>query len=154
MKKDTLLARTGRDPARHQGMVNTPVFRTSTVIFPDRETYEARGGDDFKKVRYGLSGTPTTFALEEAVAQMEGGHAAVALPSGLAAIVVALWACLPKRQASEERTVFDHLLNRVHDRREDLFASHHGIRFGRDIPGSMSGEDKFKPETICIGSAG
>jgi cystathionine beta-lyase len=92
MKKDTLLARTGRDPARYQGMVNTPVFRTSTVIFPDLDTYEARGGDDYKKVRYGLSGTPTTFALEEAVAQMEGGHAAVALPSGLAALAVALWA--------------------------------------------------------------
>lgn len=94
MKKDTLLARTGRDPSRYQGMVNTPVFRTSTVIFPDRATYEARGGDDYKKVRYGLTGTPTTFALEEAVAQMEGGHAAVALPSGLAAIAVALWAFL------------------------------------------------------------
>ncbi|MGH8642811.1 MAG: cystathionine beta-lyase [Burkholderiales bacterium] len=94
MKKDTLLARTGRDPARYQGMVNTPVFRTSTVIFPDRDAYEARRGDDYKKVRYGLYGTPTTFALEEAVAQMEGGHAAVALPSGLAAIAVALWAYL------------------------------------------------------------
>src|SRR3989337_3448910 len=90
MKKDALLPRAGRDPARYQGMVNTPVFRTSTVIFPDRETYEARGGDDYKKVRYGLSGTPTTFALEEAVAPIEGGHAAVALPSGLAAIVAAL----------------------------------------------------------------
>lgn len=94
MKKDTLLARAGRDPARYSGMVNTPVFRTSTVIFPDRATYEARGGDDYKKVRYGLNGTPTTFAFEEAVARMEGGHAAVALPSGLAAIAVALWAYL------------------------------------------------------------
>jgi cystathionine beta-lyase len=92
MKKDTQLTRAGRDPARHQGMVNTPVYRTSTVIYPDLETYQARGGDDYKKVRYGLSGTPTTFAFEEAVAQMEGGHAAVALPSGLAAIAVALWA--------------------------------------------------------------
>ena len=90
MKKDTLLARAGRDPARYQGMVNTPVFRTSTVLFPDRASYEARAGDDYKKVRYGLVGTPTTFAFEEAVARMEGGHAAVALPSGLAAIAVAL----------------------------------------------------------------
>jgi cystathionine beta-lyase len=90
MKKDTLLARVGRDPARHQGMVNTPVFRTSTVLFPDLESYESRDGDDFKQVRYGLHGTPTTFALEEAVARMEGGHAAVALPSGLAAITAAL----------------------------------------------------------------
>ena len=94
MKKDTLLARIGRDPGRYNGMVNTPVFRTSTVIFPDLATYEARGGDDYKRVRYGLSGTPTTFALEEAVAQMEGGHAAVALPSGLAAITAALSAFL------------------------------------------------------------
>jgi cystathionine beta-lyase len=94
MKKDTLLARAGRDPARYQGMVNTPVFRTSTVIFPDLDSYEARGGDDYKKVRYGMYGTPTTFALEEAVARMEGGHAAVALPSGLAAITVALCAYL------------------------------------------------------------
>jgi cysteine-S-conjugate beta-lyase len=94
MKKDTLLARAGRDPARYQGMVNTQVFRTSTVIFPDRASYEGRGGDDYKRVRYGLSGTPTTFAFEEAVARMEGGHAAVALPSGLAAIAAALWAYL------------------------------------------------------------
>ena len=94
MKKDTLLARLGRDPARYQGMVNTPVFRTSTVIFPDLDSYEARGGDDYKKVRYGLYGTPTTFALEEAVAKMEGGHAAVAVPSGLAAVTAALCAFL------------------------------------------------------------
>jgi len=92
MKKDTLLTRAGRDPGAHQGMVNTPVFRTSTVLFPDLESYEARGGDDYKKVRYGQLGTPTTFALEEAVAKMEGGHAAVALPSGLAAIAAALCA--------------------------------------------------------------
>ena len=92
MKKDTLLARAGRDPARHQGMVNTPVFRTSTVIFPDLASYESREGDDYKKVRYGLYGTPTTFALEEAVAKMEGGYAAVAVPSGLAAITAALCA--------------------------------------------------------------
>ena len=94
MKKDTRLGRAGRDPARYQGMVSTPVFRTSTVVFPDLASYEARGGDDFKKVRYGLYGTPTTFAFEEAVAQMEGGHAAVAVPSGLAAIAMALWAFL------------------------------------------------------------
>jgi len=94
MKKDTLLAQIGRDPGRYQGMVNTPVFRTSTVIFPDLASYEARGGGDYKKVRYGLYGTPTTFALEEAVAKMEGGYAAVALPSGLSAITAALCAFL------------------------------------------------------------
>jgi cystathionine beta-lyase len=47
--------------------------------------------DECPHLTYGRAPvTPTTFALEEAVAQLEGGHAAVALPSGLAAIVAAL----------------------------------------------------------------
>jgi cystathionine beta-lyase len=94
MKKDTLLTHLGRDPAKFQGMVNTPVFRTSTVIFPDLESYEHRDPDNYKTMRYGIYGTPTTFAFEEAVARMEGGHLAVAVPSGLAAISAALAAFL------------------------------------------------------------
>src|SRR5688572_25686319 len=90
MKKDTLLAHVGRDPARYDGMVNTPVFRTSTVIHPNLASYEKRPPEGEKIVRYGRYGTPTTFALEEAVAQMEGGFRAVAVPSGLAAIASAI----------------------------------------------------------------
>jgi cystathionine beta-lyase len=90
LKRDTLITHAGRDPQRCAGLVNTPVFRGSTVLFPDVKSYESRDLDDYKVMRYGIYGTPTTFALEEAVAQLEGGHAAVALPSGLAAIVAAL----------------------------------------------------------------
>src|SRR6185312_3739349 len=36
-------------------------------------------------------GTPTTFALEDAVAAVEGGHRTIALPSGLAAVAAALF---------------------------------------------------------------
>ena len=90
MQIDTLTSHAGRDPQRYAGLVNTPVFRGSTVLFPDVETYETRDPDNFKSMRYGIHGTPTTFALEEAVAQLEGGYSAVAVPSGLAAIVAAL----------------------------------------------------------------
>lgn len=90
MKKDTLLSHAGRDPEKYEGMVNTPVFRTSTVLFPTLEGYETRDVNDYKAVRYGRYGTPTTFALEEAVARMEGGYQAVAVPSGLAAIAAAI----------------------------------------------------------------
>ena len=92
-KNETLLAHLGRDPQRFHGAVNVPVYRASTILEPDLEAWEhpdrrkRRGG-----VTYGRSGTPTTFALEEAVARLEGGHGAVALPSGLAAISVALLA--------------------------------------------------------------
>jgi len=90
MKKDTLLAHAGRDPERYQGMVNTPVFRTSTVLYPDLESYEAPRDDDYQRIGYGRNGTPTTRALEEALARLEGGYHAVALPSGLAAILASL----------------------------------------------------------------
>ena len=90
LKPDTITSHAGRDPQRYAGMVNTPVFRGSTVLFPNVASYQGRDPDDYKAMRYGIYGTPTTFALEEAVAQLEGGHAAVALPSGLAAIVAAL----------------------------------------------------------------
>ncbi|MDP2639499.1 MAG: cystathionine beta-lyase [Betaproteobacteria bacterium] len=90
LRPDTIATHAGRDPQRFDGVVNTPVFRASTVLFPDVESYQGRDPDDYKIMRYGIYGTPTTFALEEAVAQLEGGHAAVALPSGLAAIVAAL----------------------------------------------------------------
>ena len=90
LRRDTITAHAGRDPGRFDGVVNTPVFRASTVLFPDVESYQGRDPDDYKVMRYGIYGTPTTFALEEAVARLEGGHAAVALPSGLAGIVAAL----------------------------------------------------------------
>lgn len=90
LQRDTIVAHAGRDPERYQGALNTPIFRASTVLFPDVASYEKRNADDYKAMRYGIYGTPTTFALEEAVARLEGGHAAVALPSGLAAIVAAL----------------------------------------------------------------
>ncbi|MEN3352892.1 MAG: cysteine-S-conjugate beta-lyase, partial [Betaproteobacteria bacterium] len=89
-KQDTLLIHSGRDPQTHAGLVNMPVFRGSTVLFPDVESYEHRDPDNYKVMRYGIYGTPTTFAFEEAVAKLEGGHAAVAVPSGLAAVAAAL----------------------------------------------------------------
>jgi cystathionine beta-lyase len=92
MKKDTLLTHVGRDPSRYEGMVNTPVYRTSTVIHPDLASYERRPPEGEKIVRYGRYGTPTTFALEDAVAQMEGGFRAAAVPSGLAGITAAICA--------------------------------------------------------------
>ena len=92
MKKDTLLGHAGRDPSQHSGTINTPVFRASTIVFPDLETYSTRPADDYKTPRYGIHGNPTNWALEEAVAKMEGGYNAVAVCSGLAAIIAALCA--------------------------------------------------------------
>jgi cystathionine beta-lyase len=90
----TRLAALGRDPWAHRGAVNIPVYHASTILFPTVEALENRTKQPGKPVNYGLYGTPTTHALEDAVAALEGGCDAVLLPSGLAAITLALLAFL------------------------------------------------------------
>jgi cystathionine beta-lyase len=92
--KDTLLVRAAGDPLSRHGAVNPPVYRASTILFPTVEEFE-RSRDPatrFDVVRYGQLGTPTTFALEQAVAAIEGGYRSMLLPSGLAAVATALQA--------------------------------------------------------------
>ncbi len=96
MKKDTLITATGRDPEKNFGIVNPPVYHASTVTFPTVEALEAATRDPFKDVFYGRYGTPTAFALEEAMAELEGGHRAIACASGLGAIMATLLAFLGK----------------------------------------------------------
>ena len=81
-KQDTTLAHAGRDPARFDGFVNTPVYRGSTVLYPTLECLE-KNAQDFS---YGRLGTPTVEALQNALAELEGGDATLLTPSGLSAI--------------------------------------------------------------------
>jgi len=94
MKKETRLLHAGRHPERYHGAVNVPVFRASTILLPSVAAMESGGRSLFDGVRYGRFGTPTTFALEDAVAELEGGARTVATSSGLAAISGALMAFL------------------------------------------------------------
>ena len=87
-KQDTRLAHAGRDPARFHGFVNTPIYRGSTVLYPTMACLEA----DDQDFSYGRLGTPTVRALQDMIAELEGGHATLLTPSGLSAISVALLA--------------------------------------------------------------
>ena len=86
----TRLAHAGREPARQHGFVNTPIYRGSTVIFPTVAALEAND----QAFTYGRLGTPTVRALEEAIAELEGGHRTLLTPSGLSAIATSLLAFL------------------------------------------------------------
>ncbi|AQG98954.1 cystathionine beta-lyase [Burkholderia sp. KK1] len=65
---------------------SVPVARASTVVFPDLATMRSLVWSDDSKWRYGLHGTPTTIALAQRLAAIEGGEHALLQPSGLAAI--------------------------------------------------------------------
>ena len=92
MKKDTTIVTTGRHPDDNHGIVNPPVYHASTVLYPTVAALEAAGRTPFDGVRYGRRGTPTTFALEEAMTALEGGYRSIAMPSGLSAVTLSLLA--------------------------------------------------------------
>ena len=82
----------GRDSEAYGGLINTPVFRGSTVLAKDFNSWEASKKDGNPYANYGRFGTPTTRAFEDAMAGLEGGQASLVFPSGLAACVHALLA--------------------------------------------------------------
>ena len=90
----TKVAHLGRDQDDSHGFVNLPVYHGSTVLY---ETYEDfLESENRRKLRnqvlYGRYGTPLSFALESAVAELEGASAAITVSSGLASITESLTA--------------------------------------------------------------
>ena len=78
----------GRDPFAHEGFVNTPIYRGSTVLAPSVADFVRKTG----RYVYGRRGTPTSEALAEAITGLEGGTGTALTPSGLSAITTALLA--------------------------------------------------------------
>ena len=88
LKADTRLVTGGRDPFAYHGFVNPPVHHASTVLYRNADDMLSNRG----RYHYGRRGTPTSEALQQAMAEIEGpACVGVALaPSGLAAISLAL----------------------------------------------------------------
>jgi cystathionine beta-lyase len=90
LRRRSRLVNLGRDTDLSQGFVNVPPFRGSTVLYPDVATLKSRA----QRYTYGTHGTPTTEALRSAWTDIAGAAGTVLVPSGLAAIVVALMTAL------------------------------------------------------------
>lgn len=87
---ETELVLAGRDPFRHDGFVNTPIVRGSTVLSPSVADLEGHTG----RYTYGRRGNPTVESLESALTRLEGGAGVVLTPSGLSAVSIALLSVL------------------------------------------------------------
>ena len=94
MKDETRLVHAGRDPQRDGGIVNPPVSRASTVLYPTLDAFARRNAGDakYRAVRYGAYGVANTLALADAIAELEGGAGAVVTATGLSAVTLALTA--------------------------------------------------------------
>ncbi|MCI4665048.1 MAG: cystathionine beta-lyase [Neomegalonema sp.] len=91
MKDATKTVTAGRKPHAHRGVVNTPVYRASTILADSLADYRAMGSARAPDALvYGRHGTPTHHSLEAALAELEGGASAHLCASGLAAITAPL----------------------------------------------------------------
>jgi len=97
LRDGTKVVVSGRDPKRFGGMVNPPVYHVSTVLAETYDQLKSRDQEEesgIQKMTYGRRGTPTSWALENAVAELEGGYRSLTFPSGLSAVTGALLAFL------------------------------------------------------------
>jgi cysteine-S-conjugate beta-lyase len=97
----TRLVHAGRNPKEQGWMVNPPIYQTSTIVFPTlKDLLHAERGysnNDLVEpyeLKYGRYGTQTNFALERAIAEIDGGYNSFITSSGAAAINTALIAFL------------------------------------------------------------
>ncbi|MBN1109215.1 MAG: PLP-dependent transferase, partial [Methanomassiliicoccales archaeon] len=71
---------------RYEGAINTPIFQSSTFGFPteDERTWEGVVPDG--TYIYSRNSNPTLRAVEDKLASLEGGEAALGFSSGMGAI--------------------------------------------------------------------
>ena len=145
MKDDSLLAHAGRHPFKNKGAVNPPVYHASTILYPTLDSFYGRNPNF--KVTYGRKGTPTTFSLQDAVCELEGGAGAIVASSGLGAITTAILGCT---KAGDHVLMTDSVYAPTR-----LYMDKMMRRYGVDVeyydPLIGAGiEDKIRPETSVI----
>jgi O-acetylhomoserine (thiol)-lyase len=91
---DTLSLHAGQTVDKEFGARAAPIYQTTSYVFPDTDTASSifnleRGGHAYSRIT-----NPTVGVLEQRIAALEGGSAAVCTASGMAATFVAITAIL------------------------------------------------------------
>lgn len=107
MALETLLVHGGHKPDPATRSLAVPIYQTATYGFDTVD--EMNASWDRTGLVYSREGSPTVYALEEKLALLEGGEAALCASSGMGAICSALLSVLKRGEhllCSEE--VFSH----------------------------------------------
>lgn len=86
MRLETKATHIGQGPEPHTGSIVTPIYQTSTFVFPSVDEGAARFSGESEGYIYTRLGNPTIAALEECVSALENGEKAIAFASGMSAI--------------------------------------------------------------------
>ncbi len=145
----TRLVHGGRAGTKTHGFVNPPLHRGSTVLYADMAQRRAHLRKRFDQaLTYGLQGSATHHALEDVIADVEGGHRTQIFPTGLAAVTGALLAYLG---AGDHALVPDSVYGPVR-----IFCDTLGRRLGITTTYYEAGTDAaglaalFRPETRVL----
>ncbi|MBD8070894.1 methionine gamma-lyase [Bacillus sp. PS06] len=87
---ETKAIHAGYEPKNHQDSLTSPIYQTSTFTFSTLEQGAKRFAGDEDGYIYSRLSNPTVSGLEERLAQLEEGEAALAFGSGMAAVSAAL----------------------------------------------------------------
>lgn len=100
-KLETLAVHAGdrKKPGKYTP-TTTPIYGASSYLYDRTEDLEKVFNDEAEGQGYSRFGNPTTAALEELMATLEGGDLAVATSSGMAALHLAFLAALTDRRKS------------------------------------------------------
>jgi len=91
----TRVVSAGRRKEWTAGVVNTPVWRASTILYDTVAEMRERVSETHHRLFYGRRGTPTQWSLADALTELEPGAEGTFLyPSGVAAIAAALLSVL------------------------------------------------------------
>lgn len=115
----------GYDPQQYHGVLCPPVFMSSTFSFPSAEYGGACFAGTEPGYFYSRIANPTVNLLEQRLANLEGGEAAVAFSSGMGAITACCWTLLaPGDELIVDETIYGCTFSYFH----------HGLaRFGVNV---------------------
>jgi methionine-gamma-lyase len=86
----TLAVHAGEAPCPATGALDTPIYQSTTFVSADADEMAAVYGEQKPGYMYTRYGNPTIHALETKLAALEGGEAALATASGMAAVSTAI----------------------------------------------------------------
>ena len=93
---DTLSLHAGNKPDSDFGSRATPIYQTSSFVFPDSETAAGIFNNERAGHTYSRITNPTNAVLEERISSLEGGIGAISTASGQAALFLAITTILGK----------------------------------------------------------
>jgi methionine-gamma-lyase len=86
----TLAVHAGEAPCTATGALDTPIYQSTTFVSADSDEMAAVYGELKSGYMYTRYGNPTIHALESKLMALEGGEAALATASGMAAVSTAI----------------------------------------------------------------